>query len=119
MHVPLHCSLTHRSEEGRAVLIKSVHWVSSSTCKVLDCICSAEAGPVLLRTEALSALCGLAKNYTACLISHWAMVSQAVAHNLKAGRMRSGGSSSQPGTPSKASVVHELLLQDAVGSVLS
>lgn len=41
------------------------------------------AGSLMLRTEALSALCGLAKNYTAALISSWAAISHAVAYNLK------------------------------------
>ena len=53
-------------------------------------MCSAEAaGSVVLRTEALSTLCGLAKNYTAALTLHWASVSHAVAHNLQAKKPQS------------------------------
>ena len=36
-----------------------------------------------MRTEALSALVGLAKNYTACVKPLWVHISQAVAHNLR------------------------------------
>ncbi len=53
-------------------------------------MCPAEgAGSVVLRTEALSALCGLAKNYTAVLTLHWAPISHAVAHNLQAKKLQS------------------------------
>lgn len=53
-----------------------------------------------MRYEALSALHGLAKNYTAALALHWDVISHAVELNVKA--QRSSGSGSAPASPSTA-----------------
>lgn len=49
-------------------------------------VCCAEGAGAVVRTEALSALTGIAKNYDACLKPLWAPLSQAVAHNLQRGK---------------------------------
>ncbi|DBA95791.1 TPA: hypothetical protein ACH3X1_001342 [Trebouxia sp. C0004] len=67
---------------------------------LLDYSLTKGAGSVVLRTEALSALCGLAKNYTAISSLHWASISHAVAHSLQAKKPQSievaGGATSSP-----------------------
>ncbi len=70
-------------------------------------MCPAEgAGSVVLRTEALSALCGVAKNYTAVLTLHWAAISHAVARNLQAKKPQSiEKSGSEPMTPRESYTV--------------
>ena len=70
-------------------------------------VCPAEgASSVVLRTEALSALCGLAKNYTAVLTLHWASISHAVAHNLQAKKSQSvEKSGSEPMEPRESCAV--------------
>lgn len=56
-----------------------------------------------MRYEALSALHGLARNYTAALALHWDAISHAVELNVKA--QRASGSGSAPASPSTASAL--------------
>ena len=41
-----------------------------------------------MRTEALVALTGLAKNYCVCVKPLWVRISQAVAHNLRTDKLQ-------------------------------
>ncbi|KAL0055415.1 hypothetical protein WJX82_000229 [Trebouxia sp. C0006] len=71
---------------------------------LLDYSLTEGAGSVVLRTEALSALCGLAKNYTAALTLHWAAISHAVARNLQTKKPQNiEKSGSEPMAPRTAS----------------
>ncbi len=64
---------------------------------------------MVLRTEALSALCGLAKNYTAALTLHWAAISHAVARNLQTKKPQSiEKSGSEPMAPRESCAVSYL-----------
>ncbi len=76
-------------------------WCGPTMQNPKQLMCSAEgAGSVVLRTEALSALCGLAKNYDAVLTLHWASISHAVARNLQAKNRQSiEKSGSEPMAP--------------------
>ncbi|DBA69737.1 TPA: hypothetical protein ACH3X2_012467 [Trebouxia sp. C0005] len=75
---------------------------------LLDYSLTEGAGSMVLRTEALSALCGLAKNYTAVLTLHWASTSHAVAHNLQTKKLQSiEKSGSSPAAPRTTSLPPE------------
>ena len=64
---------------------------------------------VALRTEALSALSGLAKNYTTSLQSSWVSISQVVARNLQKDKRQAASPSSLPVTPSEIAQLYDQL----------
>ena len=59
---------------------------------------------IALRTEAMSALIGIAKNYTTSLQSSWVFVSQVVARNLQKDKQQAASPGSLPVTPSEVAL---------------